>query len=975
MNRAWLIAIAITALMLMGATAVAANTEAATPSTGKLTLQITYSNGGTSVGLANNSETTTVSYANGIQVSSGTGPSPVFKLNYGTYVITQSAMLASVPGYGKAIANKMTETVSINSASQLLNVTVPVNITHIVKLNVSGIPTGDSATAYFLTSYRFQFLGPLSIQSNTSYNVSLPSGSIFVYIKYAGATYTLPETLTSGSTALKINLKNSTDIYGFVHTSNGAQVSKVTAVLLNGTSNKYSVSTFTGNYFTLFSPSWTGKTLILSSPGYAPYISSSLSAGQSPYIVLKPENSTVNYAYSLSSDMHTLTLKISYNLGPGTTVPQLPNATVNSLYEQSMLDGFSSAYLTPFFTALMLNYTNSTFMVANTSFALSGTPTVNIATATFPSSYLNATVTATYTNATLNPAKLKSGYKVMIYAFGKTYQSGTLNTNYSYSYVNSTLALSSSTVPVSSHVSPILISGQKTSGPVYLTLKPVKQPKFFNTQIKLYWSGLKSSEYLLNTSSHPAFIVPVGTAVYFNMSNAFYNPVTGTYNYLPPASFSWKINGVSAGTGYNFSHVFTILNNTVSVTGVSNTGNTTSTFFTVYAYNGTPTLNYTVSYNNKMKYNGTVSSASMNITVPQSALVTFSLYNSSIAIPTTNMSIPLLYNWTFTNSSFASPNVTYVFQKPSISVANQTGNVTVTGITGGAKSFQFKVYVNDTTPPAPKIGLTSSSGKSISNPVAGQSVNFSASKTTDPYYGSSSVFKYSWSFHYPNGTAITNSSGIFRVVYNNLNSSTVGVVFTTLSTVVAQLNVTNPSNVSGYQNRTLTMLVSSPRIVVNGIYMPNSLQQGKESTIYVNVSNKGTEDASSFTIAVLVNGAVKAQQTYNTPLNKTQYRNMSFSWKPTMSGNVSVQFVGNNTSEPSFFANLGGYTTSVNIAAPGYKTPLIAAGIVAVIVIVGVVYWRLSSGGLRRGGSGKQKETTKSKVSLPSEQKKLEKKK
>ncbi len=970
---------AITALMLMGATVAATNVNAATPSTGKLQLQITYTINGNPAYVANDSETTTVSYANGIQVSSGTGPSPVFNLNYGTYVLTQSPMVVSVPGYGKSIANKTTETVSVNSASKILDVNVSISVTHKVQLSVQGLPLGESANAYFLTSYRFQFLGPLTVQSNMTYNVSLPSGSMLAYVKYAGATYTFSKSLSAASTSLTLSLSSTTGVFGFVQAADGSQISGVTAVILNDATGHYTVSRFSGNSFTLYPETWTGKTLILSSNGYAPYINSSVSAGQLKNVVLKRESSTINYNYNLSANLHTLNLTISYSLGPGTTVPQLPNATVNSLYEQYTLDGFTSSSLTPFFKALVLNYTNDTIEVAGTSYELSSAgPSVTFSS--MPSSmtgYLNATVTATYTNATISASKLASGYQVKIFAMGKSYSPGTLNTNYTFAYNNSNLALSSSSVKVSSHVSPILIPGQTSSGWVYLTFSPVKEPKFYNTQIKLYWSGLKSQNYLLNTSAHPAFVVPENVPVYFNMSDAFYNPVTGSYNYLPPTSFSWTVNNVAAGTGYNFSHAFSALNNTVQVTGTSNTGNTTSTFFTVYAYNGTPTVKYSVSYNGKIMYNGNATSSPIPISVPQSALVTFSLYNSTIPIPgTNNMSIPLLYNWTFASSSYASPNVTHIFQKPSIAVANQEGNVTVSGITGGSKSFTFKVNVNDTTPPTPKIQLFDSSGKSISNPVAGKVLNFSASKTTDPYYSDASAFKYRWTFHYPNGTAISNTSGVFKVVYNNLNSSSVGVRFTTLNTVVAELAVTNPSNVTGYLNRTLTVLVSSPRLVVNDVYIPGSLQQGKTSTVYVNVSNKGTEDATSFTISVLINGVVKATQPYNTPLNKSQYRNMSFTWKPDTSGSISVQFIANNSSEPAFFANLGGKTTSVSIAAPGYKTPLIAAGIVAVIVVVGVIYWRLSSGGLRRGGgSTKSKEPQKSKVSLPSDQKKLEKKK
>lgn len=966
--------------MLMGVTVAASSAEAATPSTGKLTLSIYYSLGGTPVAGASNSTYTQVSYSNGYVVQSQSGQQISFTLDYGSYVVNVAPQKSVVLHNGTAISNGLRTNVTITSSTPVSKtLLVPVTVTHVVKLTVGGIASGQSAKVSFRTDGNFQFIDPMTVYSNGTYNVSLPSGAVTATVTYAGNSYNFEQVIGQSQATLDLNIQTGTGLFGNVYSTSGSPVSGVTAVILNDTSNSYSVSKFSGSYYSVYSNNWTTETLILGSNGYAPDIISgaSISSMSSPHlnVNLTPESSTVYYNYSLSSDMKTIDLNITYMLGPGTTIPQLPNAAVNSLAEQLKLDNIDTAYMTAFLQNLMLKYTNDSIMIANTSYALIGTPSVHISNlGGSPSAYFNASVTAQFTNATIKASSLKSGFQAKIYAFGTTYSSGALYTNYSFAYNNTNIALSSSTVKVNSYVSPILIPGQKSSGWIYLNFGPVKAPKFYNTQIKLDWKGLKSTDYLLNTSDHPAFIVPLNTSVSFNMSKALYNPVTGSYDYLPPANFTWTI-GSATGYGYNFSHVFTSLNTTVHVNGTSSTGNVTSTFFTVYAYNGTPTLNYSVSYKGAQKYNGTVTTSSVNITVPQSSIITFSLYNSTIKIPdTANMSVPLLYNWTFNDSSFASPNVTYIFQEPSIKVPNQKANVTVTGITGGSRTFSFDVYVNDTTRPTPVITMKGPTGKNILNPVAGQVVNFSASKSSDPYFNSSYPLIFHWSFHYPNGTKITNTSGIFYIKYGNLNNTSVGVVFRTLNTVIVELSVTNNASVTGYLNTTLTMLVNSPRIVVDSIYVQGSLQQGKTSTIYVNVTNKGSESASSFSIAVLVGGVVKYTQNYLSPLNKSQTRNISFSWNPDTSGSsLTVQFVGNNTSEPAFFAKLGGYTTTVNIGAPGYKTPLIAAGIVAVIVVVGIVYWRLSSGGFRRTKPGEQH--PKSKVSLPSEQKKLEKKK
>jgi len=976
LNRAWLVAVALTIMMLSGAVVVASTSAAATPSKGKLSLEIYYTINGVKQAVANNSEVTEVSYANGVQVTTGYGPNPVFDLNYGTYLIKELPIEVSVPGHGLSVANLVRQTVTVNSSYQNITVNVPINVTHVVSLKVNGIPIGSQASVYFTTPYHFRFLGPLSVNSSASYTVSLPEGKIIAYVSYSGARYSFEKSIASNQTSLVLNLTGNQEIFGFVYASDSSKISQVKAVILNQSSGQYTVTNFAGNYFTLYTTNWTGKTLILSSPGYAPYINSSVTPGAFPSIVLKPETSHIYYNYSLSSDMKTLYLNITYRLGPGTTIPQLANASVDSLYEQQTLDGFGSTFnVSAFLEAIALNYTNDSIEIANTSYSLVSSPAVNISS-TFPSGYLNATVSAEYTNSTINSKSYVKGYQVRINALGKTYSPATTEVQYSYAYKNTRIAVGSSSVPVTTYVSPVVIPAQENSGWIYLNFRAVKEPVFYDNQIKLYWSGINSSNYMISSGKHPAFVVPYNLPVYFNLSKALYNPVTGSYNYLPPANFTWKINGLVVGYGYNFSYTFNALNNSVNITGVSDTGNSTSTTFTVYAYNGTPTINYSVSYGGKVRYNGTAGSSPISITVLQSKIITFSVYNSSLAIPGTNSHMPLLYDWKIGNSSYTSPNASHVFKKPSIAVPGQSANVTVSSITGGSFTVHFEVYVNDTTPPSPVITIYNTRGKIVSNPIAGEVVNFSAVKTTDPFYKSSAHFLYRWSFHYANGTQISNTSGVYSVIYGNLTNATVGIKFNTLNTVIAELNVTNPSNVSGYVNRTLIMLVSGPRIVINGVYIPGTLKQGVSETVYVNVSNAGTKDASSFSISVYVNGIVQQTHVYNMQLNKSQYRNVSFVWTPQSSGNLSVQFVGNNNSEPSFFAKIGGYTTSLTISPPGYKTPLIIGGIIAVIVVVGVIYWFISSG---RAGTilskSKKLPEQKSKVSLPSGAKNKQEKK
>jgi subtilase family serine protease len=166
------------------------------------------------------------------------------------------------------------------------------------------------------------------------------------------------------------------------------------------------------------------------------------------------------------------------------------------------------------------------------------------------------------------------------------------------------------------------------------------------------------------------------------------------------------------------------------------------------------------------------------------------------------------------------------------------------------------------------------------------------------------------------------------------------------------------------------MLVNTPRLVVNSIYVSGKLVEGSTSTIYVNVTNKGNLNTTSFQIWIVVNGLTVVKHSYiNEPLNVSQTRNLSFTWSPSLKGSLNIEVLANNTSEPTYFNQLGAYTTTVSVSPPAYTTPLIIIGIIAVIVVIFLAYYRFATRGSRTA-----KTESKPKIQIP-EQKKLEKKK
>lgn len=964
LKRNIIIAILLTTMMLLGAVVITTNSYAITPKTGIVNEHILYAENGNIISNANSSTLTDIYNYQGVLVSSLNGASDSFNLTYGNYQLVIQPLFGNVAGFGFVIASKLYYNLTVDSSTSPLNLTVPVVSTSVHKFSITNLSA--SVTVSFIDSGGFVFN---SITTNgSSTNVSLPNGPVTARVLYDGAYFEYYLNV-SGTSPISISITGQKNIFGFVTSSTGAAITSVSVVVLNNVSHSYNTQQFSGDQYTVFSNSWTDSVVVISSPGYSPVQIYPVTTGDHS-IVLTPSNSSILTAYSLSSNPAYLNVSITYSLNNSTPIPNLPNASVGSLYWQGVLDGFSTSYISSYLTSQFLNYTNSTIMVGSHNYEL---VSVKAGTPAFTGSTLSASVNATYYNKDVTSSVYKPPLAVKIYGLATVSEPGKLQYLYQFAYSNTSIGLTSASVTVTSYTSPIKVSPLSSTGFFTLNFGALKLPTFINSNTVFSWSGLTSSEYMLNSSlKNTVFVVPTNTSVSINISNSFYNPVTGQSNYLL-SNFTWKIDGTTVAYGYNISYDFgTTFTNTVNISGVSASDQTNSTSFTVYAYNGTPYANYTVSYSSKSPYSGNTSKTSttpLNISVPQLTPVTFSAYNSSLTIPGTSYTMYLQYNWNFTNFTSASPNATHSFPEPTLNGTTIPGNLTVTGVTGGSTEVYFAVNVTVTTPPSPAINVYNLTNikLAITNPVSGMSVLLSANATTDPYFPNSEL-SFNWSFAYQNGTKIGYDSSVIPMVSGSFNGTWVVVKFNTLQNVVVTLKVSH-NNVTGYLNRTLTMLVNTPRLVINSIYVSGKLTEGSTSTIYVNVTNKGNLNATSFYVWIVVNGATAVNHTFITTLNVSQTSNLSFTWSPNLRGTLTIEVLGSNTSEPSFMPALGAYTTTVSVSPPAYTTPLIVVGIIAVIVIIFFAYYRFATRGSRTA-----KTETKPKIQIP-EQKKLEKKK
>ncbi len=971
MKRGYLIALLIVIMITAGTLTVSDSTNAITPQQGNVNLKIYYALNGSPVGVANNNTVTTVSYTSGIVISSQTGPDPSFALAYGNYTVSIAPASVVNGVTGPAVAAPVTKIIVVNSPTISESVTDNLTPMHTVTVNLMNLTNGTSATVSFSTTYGFS-LGTFS-SSKAVFNASLPTGTIYAKASISGVNgiFSYEYQIAAHTSSINVSLKNSNTIFGIVSAQNSATISSINIIVLNTTSNNYVVDHFSSSAFNLYLRNFANKVVIVTANGFAPYQISSLSAGQvSP--VLQTASSSIATTYSLSKNLQTLNLTINFSISNATTLPFMANASVGSFYWQEKLDGLTNSSLATYLEGYLPVYTNSSFTLNGYNY---NRTSMSVSKVYLTKNNASATILAQYKNTAVPSNLYSSGLSVELYDQGTVFGPATLYYNYSFAYNNDTMALTSSSVTTSTFKSPILVNDVASAQWVNLKLGPIKKPTFVDPYISLYWTGLSGSNYLLNTSSsNTTFIAPVGQIVSVNISKAYFNPVTGTNDYQK-AYFQWVLNNttpaISAGWGmYNISHKFTgpgTYKFTVNSTSPSGSQNMTN--FTIIAFNGVPAVNFTVSFNGKTHYKSTVSSSSYNITVPQNQYVSFSVYNTSMKVPGTGYKVPLSYSWNMTNFTSKAANATYSFTKPYISVGYQYANISIESITGQYSNLTFRVYVNDTTPPTPKITMTNVTGVKISNPYAGVPAKFSANTSTDAYYKSLSNLSFNWKVEYANGTVAPRGANTYTVVSGNLNNSTwVVIQFNTLNNMILSLSAKNPSNVTGYSNLTLTMLVSTPRIVVTSAYVVGTPTEGSAATIWINFTNKGQATAYDVNLTVLVNG--NAVATFQWPiLNVSQVQNQSFTWTPRTSGTLTIQVTGSTGNEPSFYATLGSFTTSVSVNPAPYKTTLVIVVIVVVIVAVGIVYYRLTTGGRR-----KKSETEEKKPSLI-EQKKLEKKK
>ncbi len=948
-------------ILIIGLLGVSTNSSAYSAPAKNVSFAFTYDLNGNEIAPLSGVQST-ISLIGGEFTTSSTSGSYSNMLTYGNYTLNVQPSYVTIPGTGKVISDGYQEQFTVSSSSATsLNIFVPVVQTYLTNVSLTGLVSGESAALSFSTMTGYTFY---NVTENADFTAYLPHGNFYVNVDYLGTQFSLLENNIINS--INVSLSSSQVAFGNVQSSTNTTINSFTAVLFNKMTHEYSTQNFTsGSYRIITNQSWSDIVLMIYAAGYAPAVVQNTAGKGLQTVTLSPASSNIFVNYSLSSDLRTVTMNISLQINNNTALPFAQNSSVGSIYYQEMMDG-------SIFKNEIMNYVNGEIQ-NNTqySFLVDGN-FYNLSKATYAAPVIKTNsvfdnVTATYVNDGMNYTDYKN-MNLKLYDLGTSVISGKFQYSYAIKYINSSYSLSSA--PVSTTFgNPFQIYPISSPQWVSMGFSTVKKPIFINSQMSFSWSKMVSQSYTLNsTQKNTIFVVPANTNFTMNLSNAFYNPVNQKYDYNSPGtSFTWNVSSKL----YHSSAItinLTAGSHTIQINGTSSSGFFNTTKFIVYAMGSTnsPVVNFTYSYVNQkgitvhklINKTSLPSNLTYYFSVPQSSQISFTSDNSSLPVMVngTVYKVPLVFNWTFANSYKTQGNTaSYSFSKPTIPVngqiMRQNVSINVTSVALTKLNLALKVFVNDTTAPTPVITIMNSAGKNITAPVASNVTILSANYSSDQYYGSitnasfSSQWKYHWEFMNINSTADKPSSSTYMIVGGNVNGSWLSVKFLNLSSVIVSLKITNPSNVSAYKNQTVHMVVQSARLVVQNIYYTGSFQAGISKTIHINIKNIGTQAANNFTVYLIASGSVVVNQAFtNQALAVNGTDNVSVTWTPSTAGTVSLVANVSAPNQPGFVSNIGEYSTTVNVASSPYNVPIIIGSVIAIIVVIGLIYYRVSAG-------------------------------
>ena len=975
-NKRMLSAVLI-ALFLVGMMNLASVSSATAPQSSHVNMGIYLYSGGSQIGFLNN-PTVYINSTAGSNSQTVVGSTQNVTLNYGTYFFTVMPTTTTLHGQ-VYYTDKQTFTVTVGSP--LLDVSK--NISGISAsystVNLSGL-NGQAATIQFSTLGGYMF--DQKTTNASSFKAYLPSTGDFYVNSYFSSTsnglLSQVAVLASGN-LLSLDLSTKAlNYFGSVYdVKTGQSLNGFNVIAYNSSTTSYTTLGFGGNTFSVSAP--TGTSFVLAAKGYSPMLVSSANS-----YGLTQSSSYVYTNYSLGKNLQNVTITTHYAI-QGTAFPGFSDAGVSYLPYQ---EAIANANVSTNFTTALKNFlvqsissnTYGTFMVNGTYYNVNNSD--NIVSVHVTSNSVNAYVTSVYHNSSMT-SKNYTGMSLSIFMKGYSNTPSAVKYLSYVKYNNSNVSVTSGSTQIT-YGNPFEIYPVVSSSTVLIKFGHIQKPTFVNANLVVYYQGIKTTDSILNSSSKNAVIaVPLNQNFSLNISNAFYNPVNGKYEYNNPGvSFSWNVSGKAynvTGKDYNVSFKLSQQITNVVITGTSSSGFTNVTNITFIAEGSTftPFLNLSYTQNGQSH---TINATTTSIKVNQDQTVTFDASKSSLNLSylKSKYSLSLFYNWSLPNYTASGSVINYKFVNPSITAGMEFVYVNITSSVNSTLHSSLMVYVNDTTPPTPTVTLQNSTHSNVSSILAGSSMILTANYTTSKYYSFSQI-TFNWTFRYANGTIVTPSlngaSGNVTILgYNSSakdwnSSNWIMVEFNTLGNMHVGLKASNP-NATAYSNQSYSPSYTGPELLVSGLVYSGSFTQGTSKELSVNVTNNAKVVAKNITIYAYGGTSLIGSQTYvGVNLGKNVTRTFTVNVTIGNSGSTNISVQAGTSGQPSFVQVGGQYTATVSVGASSYKLVYVVAAIILILLIFGLIYYRITQGRFPFTGNTKKTPPTMPKTVKQTDQK------
>ena len=924
----------------------AAASSSSTPMSSHFKLNIYVGSNGTRIGQASN-PLVYINSTNGQFTESQVGSQLSLSLLVGNYTITIMPTIKSALNT-QYITNKTVTYVQLVNSQQTLNITLRALSTVYSTVDLKGL-NGNTVTVNFKTLSGFKFLSKTT--NSSSFNTNLPSDGMFysnIYVT-TNPTDQVSQLLSlPSSDTIDVYLNNTIlKVFGSVYNKkSGAPVNSYRVIETNATSAKSFTSiSFSQNQFALSAQS--GTSFYIAANGFA---TARVTASVLVYNLV-PLVSHVNVSYSLSSNMQDLSTVTHYDIS-GTAFPGIANSSVSNLILQSTFDS-NFVNLVKNYVSQIPSNTYYSFLANSSYYNLTGS-THQVDVAIGPS-LVNVYEYANYTNLKMTSGDYKN-LVLKVFEAGTQYTSGAVKYTTTIHYSNSNVSVASASSPVT-YSNPFKILPVSSNSMITVTFGKIQKPYFVNSNAKTYFKGMKvSTSVVNNTAKNMVVLAPMNTLFSLNMSGTLFNPLVGAFETSSPAFFNWQINGKSyTGTNLsnNNSNLTMEFSSTTSIVlmGTDYSGFQNETNITVIPLSSTmaPSINmtYTVSGKTHNVTSAETSTGFVNITVPQSTVITFQASASSLNLTYNGVkySAPLFFAWGFPNYKSNGTTVNYQFKLPSIKAGVQNGYLNVTSAGNTVSHLVIHATVNDTTLPSTVLTVQKD-GKNITSIPAAAVFVVTANYSSDKYATFNS-FKFNWTFEYGNGTAIPANSQYLYIISSSSSpwnsSSWLKVQLNTTSNIHVSLKVT-AKNLSSYDNVSYSTVYSGPKLLVTGIYYTGSFTQGVKKMVEVNVTNKGSEKVTNETIMVYDGTTLVGSQAYSTVIDVNQSATFYVNISVSNTGSQSLSFQAQNGLQPQFIQTKEGLTHSVSVSVSSDRVILVVVAIIAIIIVLALIYIRMTRG-------------------------------